>query len=237
MKKYKWDLDKIKDAVKESINFTEVLEKINIPRQGNNSKTLRTILDKYNIDYSHFTGRARVYTINHVDISDYLNNLRKIKTSELKEKLLKEGLKEYKCENPECGLTEWLGKPIVLQLHHIDGNNNNNNLENLQLLCPNCHSQTENYCGSANTNNTKYYCKDCGREINKYSTYCTMCSHKHHRKVERPSKEEIEVLIKTESFLEIGRKYGVSDNAIRKWCKDYNLPFTKKEIKKCYENK
>ena len=71
----------------------------------------------------------------------------------------------------------------------------------------------------------------------KYSTYCTMCSHKHHRKVERPSKEEIEVLIKTESFLEIGRKYGVSDNAIRKWCKDYKLPFTKKEIKKCYENK
>lgn len=57
------------------------------------------------------------------------------------------------------------------------------------------------------------------------------------RKVERPSKEELEVLIKTESFLEIGRKYGVSDNAIRKWCKMYDLPYTKKEINKCYENK
>lgn len=68
-------------------------------------------------------------------------------------------------------------------------------------------------------------------------TEAQLKSFKKQRKVERPSKEELEVLIKTESFLEIGRKYDVSDNAIRKWCKDYNLPFTKKEINKCYENK
>lgn len=61
----------------------------------------------------------------------------------LKERLVKEGLKEYKCEI--CGLSEWQGKPISLQLHHLNGINNDNRLSNLQLLCPNCHSQTENF--------------------------------------------------------------------------------------------
>lgn len=63
--------------------------------------------------------------------------------TKLKARLLKEGIKEYKCE--KCGLTEWLGQPISLQLHHINGIHNDNRLENLQLLCPNCHSQTDTF--------------------------------------------------------------------------------------------
>ena len=55
-----------------------------------------------------------------------------------------EGKKEQKCE--KCGLTEWMGKPIVLQLDHINGDNRDNRIENLRLLCPNCHSQTETFC-------------------------------------------------------------------------------------------
>lgn len=64
-------------------------------------------------------------------------------TSHLHDRLLKEGLKERKCEC--CGNTEWMGHPIVLELHHIDGDHNNNKLENLQMLCPNCHSITDNF--------------------------------------------------------------------------------------------
>ena len=64
-------------------------------------------------------------------------------TSHLNDRLLKEGIKEYKCEC--CGNTEWMGKPIMLELHHIDGDHNNNKLENLQMLCPNCHSITDNF--------------------------------------------------------------------------------------------
>lgn len=229
--KYDWNLERIKKIVPQCINFTEVLERLSIPRQGNNSKTLRRILDENNIDYSHFTGRARVYTNTSISIKEYLSNRVKIKSGELKIKLLKEGLKENKCEI--CGITEWQGKPIVCQLHHIDGNNQNNNLENLQILCPNCHSQTENYCGKANVNKTKYYCKDCGKEINKGSVYCTICSHKHTRKVEdRPSKEELlQDFKELKSFVKIGTKYGVSDNAIRKWFIQVGLPSKSKELK------
>ena len=229
--KYDWNLERIKEVIPQCINFTEVLEMLSIPRQGNNSNTLKRLLDENNIDYSHFTGRARVYNNTSTSISEYLSNRVKITSGKLRIKLLAEGLKENKCEI--CGITKWHGKPIVCQLHHIDGNNQNNNLENLQILCPNCHSQTENYCGSANVNKTKYYCKDCGKEINKGSVYCTICSHKHTRKVkDRPSKEKLlQDFKELKSFVKIGAKYGVSDNAIRKWFIQVGLPSKSKELK------
>lgn len=229
--KYDWNLERIKEVIPQCINFTEVLEMLSIPRQGNNSNTLKRLLDENNIDYSHFTGRARVYNNTSTSISEYLSNRVKITSGKLRIKLLTEWLKENKCEI--CGITKWLGNPIVCQLHHIDGNNQNNNLENLQILCPNCHSQTENYCGSANVNKTKYYCKDCGKEINKGSVYCTICSHKHTRKVkDRPSKEKLlQDFKELKSFVKIGAKYGVSDNSIRKWFIQVGLPSKSKELK------
>ena len=66
-------------------------------------------------------------------------------SNKLRIRLLKEGVKEHKCEN--CGLTEWLGKKISLELDHIDGNCYNHSIENLRVICPNCHAQTETYRG------------------------------------------------------------------------------------------
>ena len=66
-------------------------------------------------------------------------------TLKLKNRLLKENILENKCSI--CGIDEWQGKQISLQLDHIDGDNHNHRLENLRLVCPNCHSQTDTYCG------------------------------------------------------------------------------------------
>lgn len=63
--------------------------------------------------------------------------------TKFKSHLIKANLIEYKCSC--CGITEWNGKPLTLQLHHINGNNRDNRLENLTFLCPNCHSQTDNF--------------------------------------------------------------------------------------------
>lgn len=225
MKKYDWQEDKLPEIVKNCVNLTEVLNYLEIPRQGNNSVTLKGILDRNGIDYSHFTGRAREYAKPlEKSVEYYLTNETNVKPFVLKKKLLEAGLKENRCEC--CGITDWNGKPLVMQLHHVDGNTKNNKIENLQILCPNCHSQTENYCGAANKSEQNY-CPDCGKPITKAAKYCSMCAHKHTVRNSHviPSPKQLAYdFLELKSFLQVGKKYGISDNAVRKWCKKYQFP-------------
>ena len=78
-------------------------------------------------------------------LDDSLNNIAPIRSQYLKMELVNAGLKEWKCEC--CGISEWNNQRLVLELDHKDGNNKNNNLDNLQMLCPNCHSQTPTFRG------------------------------------------------------------------------------------------
>ncbi len=77
----------------------------------------------------------------------------------------------------------------------------------------------------------KNYCVDCGIEIGMSAHRCIACLGLSHRKTERPSRDELKNLIRNQSFLSLGKQFGVSDNAIRKWCVDYHLPNKKSEIK------
>lgn len=189
--------------------------------------------------------------------SYYFDNKHAISSHKLKEKLIKDGIKENKCEI--CGYSMWQGVKLPLELHHKDQNHFNNNFDNLQILCPNCHSIQEGNSG-ANVGKhavvqeledysqleceaksvgvrvpvtaLKHYCTSCGMEIHSSkSGLCRECSHIKQRVVERPSREELKEAIRTKTFLELGRLYEVSDNAVRKWCKLENLPFKKTEIK------
>jgi len=76
-------------------------------------------------------------------IGTYLIDGKRQHRGNLKRRLLGEGLKHARCE--DCGIGEWRGRPLSLELHHVNGDGRDNRLENLQLLCPNCHSQTENF--------------------------------------------------------------------------------------------
>jgi hypothetical protein len=152
-----------------------------------------------------------------------------LKGYHLREQLYKNGLKERKCEI--CGLTEWNGKEITLQLHHINGKHYDNRLENLQILCPNCHSQTDNYC---NKNRKKHktseqlFCKKCGKELfytNK-SGMCAECYNKYLRETKRPSKEILIKDMKTyQSRSSLGRHYKVCSKTISKWLNQYQIDF------------
>ena len=206
----------LEKLVVECNSYTEILRKLGKSNSGTATKLLKEKLDEYGITH-HFINQTIGGKINKIP--------------------LEEGLKENKCENPECGISEWHGHSLVLQLHHINGNHNDNRLENLQILCPNCHSLTENFNGKKLRKEQKY-CPDCGNPIGNHSEYCKHCAPKHRpnpsikiKEEDRPSKEELLKLIKTTSFTEIGRMYGVTDNAIRKWCKKYEIPSTKKELK------
>ena len=226
--------EELQKIVNESKYFKDVMQKLGLNTTYGYEK-LHKLLDEYEIDYSNISknkgtqGCIINYSLDEILIenSPYINNGPK-----LKDKLIEASLKENKCEL--CGqLPFHNGKELVLQLHHINGIHNDNRLENLQILCPNCHSQTENYGGkNIKIEKKKYYCPKCGREMYKGAKLCSKCSGEEHRKTIRPLKEELLELIKTKPFTEIGRMYGVSDNAVRKWCKSEGLPHLKSEIKK-----
>ncbi len=76
-----------------------------------------------------------------------------------------------------------------------------------------------------------YYCLECGAEVYQKNSLCLACAGKKRRKVEHPTREVLKELIKTKTFVDIGKMYGVSDNAIRKWCKNENLPYRLRDIK------
>jgi hypothetical protein len=78
-------------------------------------------------------------------IEIYLVKGRRTNRTHLKQRLLAEGLKENRCER--CGIESWLGEPLSMALHHVNGDGLDNRLENLALLCPNCHAQTPNFSG------------------------------------------------------------------------------------------
>lgn len=225
MQKYDWNKERVEKAVKNNTCYADVLRDLNIPIAGNNGSTLRRKIEEYNIDISHFTYTSKIKGAQqYVKAEEYLKKGSHVKTFKLKEKLIKEGYKENKCEL--CGITEWQGKPLVMQLHHIDGDNTNNELSNLQMLCPNCHSQTDNFCGSANkTEKPKYYCQDCGREIKTNATYCPSCSAKHNRRAdwEKEINNIKRYLQEGWTNTQIGEKYTVSEATIRKIRKKYNI--------------
>ena len=111
-------------------------------------ETLEGFLKEWNISYKGNKSSKGIEDKGYKSALVYIENDKFISSSRLLKKLLKEGIKEKKCER--CGLTEWLGEEIPLELHHKNGNHYDNRLENLQILCPNCHTFTENYCGKKN---------------------------------------------------------------------------------------
>lgn len=143
--------------------------------------------------------------------------------------------KENKCELCGWDKINPTTNKSPLEIHHIDGNYLNNTLENLQILCPNCHSLTSNYkalnqSDRKRTQVRKNYCCDCGKEIFSTSLRCRECEAKI-RITQKPiTREELKNLIRHETFVKIGKLYGVTDNTIRKWCLQYDLPNKKREI-------
>lgn len=240
--KTKFTNEQLAKFVKESYTIADVCRKCGWKPQGSNYKIIHRFINENRIDTSHFTGQRTnigncLNKHNEKSVYEYLKKHSCVKTSSLKKKLVDNNLKEYKCEI--CGITEYNGLPITLQLHHINGDNFDNRLENLMLLCPNCHSQTDNYCGKKNLKHEHKKCPICGKQLKcKDSTYCSKCASKVNGEKHRkpcPSKEELEQLIQVYSFEEIGRKYSVSGKAVTKWCKRYSLPSKRKDIKKIYQ--
>lgn len=245
---------KVCELAKKCTNINQILHILG--KRGTNEyyKQIRKILSKNNVDISHFIENVPYKPLKFSEklpIEKYLVSGSTIGSTKLKNRILKEALKEHKCER--CGRTEWEGESIPLQLHHINGNRIDNRLENLQLLCPNCHTLTDNYCGKKLKKEFNK-CLICGKEISRHSKLCKDCFQKlfKKKKIEEvyennmikidkkilnemvssfkkdskcPTKDDLLSSFKElGSFRAVGKKYGVSDKAVVKWCEKYDLP-------------
>jgi hypothetical protein len=151
--------DEFGQVVAESLSVRQVLERIGLVPAGGNYKTVHARIKQLALDTSHFTGAGwnvgvrykafgRKATLEEI----LVENSAYAFAHGLRGRLLKEGIKRHQCER--CGLTEWCGEPIPLELHHCNGINNAHRIANLRLLCPNCHALTDNYRGK-NQNSKK----------------------------------------------------------------------------------
>lgn len=151
--KVKYTKELLEEHIKNCYSFAELARRLGLKPEGSNPKTLKKKLEEFDIDYSHFTGQGWNQGLKFKpnpakDLKDIMVKNSTYQSYKLLHRMIKEGIKEWKCEN--CGNTKWNEKLIPLELHHIDGDNTNHTLENLQILCPNCHAQTENFRGKKN---------------------------------------------------------------------------------------
>ena len=228
--------EQLVEYVNSSTCYKQVLEKLGYQAcSGAIQQLLRERLRTENISTDHFTAP----TGNRITKRTFENTT--VSQKVLKEKYIKGNYSEYICSI--CRQEPiWQGKPLTLILDHINGINNDDRVENLRWVCPNCNYQLDTTNGKnikrlreagllSEPKTKKYYCIDCGKELSAASaTRCSDCASKATRIVERPSRDELKDLIRKQSFTSIGIKFGVSDNSIRKWCKSVNLPSTKRDI-------
>lgn len=215
------------DAAKDSLSCAQLLKKIGLRPVGGNYATMKKKLFKLNVDCSHWTGHG-------------WNKNKKLKNWEnytrafsAKKHLIKE--LGHKCE--QCLISVWYDKPIPLEVHHIDGDRTNNMLENLQLLCPNCHSFTDNFRGKNNkssivTNSREKIVNLPTKEVySKKQRIIKPMKEKSPRvrktKINWPNKESLDHMLQSESVRSIAKKFGVSDNAVRKRAQKYGIDISK----------
>jgi hypothetical protein len=225
-----------REAIAASNSYSEALRRLGMRAAGGNHATLRKYAERiWHIPTGHFDPHAsqRIQLAHREPrpLAEYLTERSTYSRGALKRRLFAEGLKQRRCEL--CGVGElWHERRMSLVLDHVNGVADDNRLENLQIVCPNCAATLDTHCGR-NKPRTCPSCETLFRPSSKDQRYCThgcwlaspemkaLNEKPSRRKVARPTYEQLLADLRELSWVAVGRKYGVSDNAVRKWLRRY----------------
>ena len=228
--------EKLAEAVHGSRSWSQLTDTLGLAKSGTRYKVLRNACQELGIEHSHLDGWYATLPprVTIRPIQEYLVRGSSISSGALRKRLIKEGLKEERCEMTGCPVDgpTWLGRPITLHLDHVDGDHSNNELSNLRILCPNCHTQTPTHGAKRRhkvdltkrsrkrSKGSKYgssKCLDCGtRATGKRCRACDSAVRERPTKIQWPPLEELVAMVEATSYSAVGRDLGVSDNAVRK---------------------
>lgn len=210
--------------------MSQVLQRLGLRAAGGNHSSIRAWIERLELSTAHFVRSPDRRPRTARPLDEILVEHSSYARAALKRRLYREGIKERRCEL--CGQGEtWNGRRMSLILDHINGVHDDNRLENLQIVCPNCAATLDTHCGRNNARPREpRACARCGEVFDPRSPkqrYCSReCGQRYERagrarpgarRVERPAYEQLIAEVKELGFSATGRKYGVSDNAIRKW--------------------
>jgi len=224
MTRYDYTKEQVELALKDAKTIKEFLVNLGMKINNGNYRQAQRITAEFGLelpkfDYSNATHHLIVK--NTIPDSEFFSEGVLRTGPSLKKRLIKDHGLEDKCYGEGCSVTNtWLGKKITIQVDHIDGNKFNNKVDNLRLLCPNCHAQTDTYGNNLSSVTVRYNYCSCGVRISRTSLKCNKCENA--QRLNRgsstyPPIEELIEMIRNSSFLAVGKELGVSDNAVRKY--------------------
>lgn len=215
------------DMVRDAVCYADVVRDLGLRLQGSNYKTIKRRAQRQGLSTAHFapwnTHRRRQIGIgNSYPLDEILiENSTYLDSNNLKSRLVREGLLKYECV--KCGNQgTWNNEPLTLQLDHVNGNHRDNRIDNLCILCPNCHTQTKTHSGKRHKKS--YECPTCHKEYKGYGKTCQKCRPSSSpSKIKWPADKELSGLVWSMPGYQVCEQLQCSQTLLRKYCKKHRV--------------